>query len=274
MTPFQKTIKSLALVLAIFLTVIIIGSIITASATILTLTGIIEFPASEKIEFTESYENITSLDISLKAGELTIEKGDTFKLTANTDKGFSPEVRDGTLKIREKGFNFFNLFIWNNHSKYTLTIPEDAAFEDVKIDLGAGKASLSYINTQNLKINAGAGKITASNLTSNKARVDGGVGEFTLIDCSLKDLSLECGVGKLTYRGTMTGECKIDSGVGAVDIHLTGSKQDYEINISTGIGKLTVDGEKQSDGITINKGAVNVIDIDGGIGDTSIEFAE
>lgn len=275
MTSFQRTIKYLAIAFAIFLSVAIISTIATVSTTILSITGIIEAPNSEKIEFTETYENITSLNISLKHSQLTIEKGETFKLTANSEKDFSPKVQNGTLIIREKSKNFLKSLFWKNTNQYTLTIPEDSTFDHIEINLDAGKAHLNNLNTQKLKINAGAGKITASNLSAHKeAKIQGGVGKFDLTDCSFNNLSMECGVGKLTFKGNITGKSKINSGIGAVNIQLTGQKQDYEININTGLGRLTIDGIKQSDDTTINQGAENIINVKGGIGDTSIDFVD
>ncbi len=274
MTAFQKTVKNMALAFAIILTIFIIGSIASGATMVFTFFGFFEFSQEEMEEYSETLETIHSLDIHLETSKLTIEKGDTFKLTAYTYKGFSPEVKDGTLKIHEKDFKLFGLLFKNNANSYTLTVPEGTTFEEVEITLGAGKAQISDFSAQNLNIKAGVAQFTAENLSASQANIKGGVGELDFIDCSMSDISLKSGVGQLTYTGTMEGECKIDSGVGSADIHLYGNKQDFEIRINAGLGGVAIDGEKQENKSTINKGAPNTIHIKSGIGAANLNFSD
>ena len=51
-------------------------------------------------------------------------------------------------------------------------------------------------------------------------------------------------MGEFTFDGKITGKSKIDSGVGEIKINLIDKNENYTIDISKGIGTITLDGEK------------------------------
>lgn len=78
-------------------------------------------------------------------------------------------------------------------------------------------------------------------------------------------------MGEFVFSGKLTGKSEIDSGVGAINIDIMNNKEDYTIDVSKGIGNVTLDGQKLEMDRVYGTGE-NYLDIDGGVGEIKIEF--
>ncbi|MBR4954346.1 MAG: DUF4097 family beta strand repeat protein, partial [Clostridia bacterium] len=136
---------------------------------------------------------------------------------------------------------------------------------------GAGKVRIESLSAENLELELGAGDVTAMELNiTRKADIQGGAGRVTLTECSIHNLDMEMGVGQLNMHSALSGTSELDLGVGESNITLIGSKSDYSLDISKGIGELMVEGKKVNDaGIY---GGQNRVTINGGIGRIDIGF--
>ena len=270
MNTAQKAIKYLALAFAIFLSVSIIGGIITG------LTGvsyILSDRDSESIGEMKDYSiesEISSLSVDLSGAQLKIKTADKFSVQSN-HKYISVKEDDGKLTISEKKkpFSFFTEGI-----TVVLNVPKDFVFEDAVIDTGAGEVQIDSLSCDALELSLGAGKAEINNLTANsRADIDGGAGELNIDGGRLCDLELDMGVGELTLKSRIEGKSRLDYGVGQANLTLLGSREDYKIELDKGIGEAKLDGESMRDDSVYGAGE-NRIEIDGGVGAIYIEFAE
>ncbi len=71
------------------------------------------------------------------------------------------------------------------------------------------------------------------------------------------------------FSGQLTGKSKIDSGIGAVNIDLMDNKSNYTIDISKGLGNVTIDGQKVETDRVYGSG-LNYLEVNGGIGEIKI----
>jgi hypothetical protein len=280
MNSFQRTIKYIAIGFAIFLAIAIISAIINVGLIIASVvTGGTAFNKDKSVDFSEVYTDVSSLEVSNSTGKLTIQEGDTFKVVAeNVSKNFHANVsNDGTLKISDN--NQAIKFLWfdfnginNPNSKITVYLPKEFVAEDIKLDTGAGNVVIDGAQTGYLLLSAGAGNITGTNIIAEKVKVDGGVGNVNLENVSFNDSDFDCGVGNLTVEGSLQGKNKFDCGVGDVNLDLTGELGDYDIKVDAGVGNIRLNGEKISNEYRTNNSSPNSIDIDGGVGNVTIEI--
>ena len=98
-------------------------------------------------------------------------------------------------------------------------------------------------------------------------------GKTELNSCEINNLKANLGIGEFVFSGKLTGKNKIDSGIGAIKISLMDNKNNYTINVSKGLGSVTLDGQKLEMDRVYGTGE-NYLDIDGGIGEIKIEFKE
>lgn len=261
MTTFQKVIKYVAIAFAIFIIFAVINTIINVGRGI---TG--SFIREESTKYnTKELDSLSSyLDIKLSASNLEIKKGEKLKVETNSEDVKISE-NDNKIIIEEKAKRwYFN----SKLSSVILYVPEDLKFDDVRIETGAGKLSITSLETDSLKLMLGAGKTTINKIVSNNAKIETGAGEFIIKDGKLNDAKIEVGVGRLEIKAEITGDSKIESGVGSIKLSLLG--EDYKIVFNKGIGSINFNGKSVKDDTTIGDG-INTIKINGGVGSINVK---
>ena len=275
MTTAQKVIKYIALGFAAFLIVTIISAILSGGYALLRAFELIHVDkniVTEELKVISSeVKEISTLKIDLSCTNLDVKIGDNFKVETNNSKiTFTND--NGSVKIKEENRNWLNN---NKESNLIIYIPRDMiAIDETKIETGAGKINIEKLNTQSLYLELGAGDVYIKNLTVTKeAKIDGGLGRTELKSCEINNLKANLGMGDFVFNGKLTGKNEIDSGVGAIDIDLMDNKGNYKINVSKGLGNVTLDGQKLEMDRVYGTGE-NYLAVDGGIGEIKIEFKE
>ena len=274
MTTAQKVIKYLATAFAVFLIITTISAILSGGYALLSALGLIHTNkdiVTENLKvISKEVKVVTTLKIDLAYTNLDIKTGDDFKVETNNSK-ITFEENNGSVKIKEENRNWLN----NNNmsSNLIIYIPEDMiAIDETKIQTGAGKINIEKLNTQSLYLELGAGDVYIENvIATGETKIDGGVGKAELKSCEINNLKANLGMGEFTFSGKLTGKSKIDSGVGAINIDLIDNKNNYKIDVSKGLGNVTLDGQKLETDRVYGIGE-NYLDIDGGIGEIKIDF--
>ena len=276
MTTAQKVIKYIATAFAVFLIITIISAILNGGYALLSAFGLIHtnkniITEDLKVISTEVKE-VSTLKIDLAFTNLDIKIGNDFKVETNNSKiTFTND--NGNVKIKEENRNWLN----NNNSESNLIvyIPENMiAIDETEIETGAGKINIEKLNTQSLYLELGAGDVHIENVIATaETKIDGGVGKTELKSCEINNLKANLGMGEFVFSGKLTGKSEIDSGVGAIRIKLMDDKKNYTINVSKGLGNVTLDGQKLEMDRIYGTGE-NYLDIDGGVGEIKIDFKE
>ena len=274
MTTLQKVIKYLALAFAIFLTVSIVGGILSAVGLLGSLFSDDDAEWGDVIGETKNYtvsSEISDLNIQINAADFYIKEGNSFSIESNL-KNLEVDEKNGCLtlkdltKIKLNGSNAYE------NAVLTIYVPVGTVFDNVNIKTGAGRFTVDSLSAATIGFELGAGDVTISKLIAEKsANIEGGAGRITISDGAIKNLDLEMGLGQLNLTSALTGDCNLDSGVGEMNVTLLGSKDDYELDIEKGIGNITVDGKNVTDYGSSGNGA-NEVDIHGGVGAINVRF--
>lgn len=214
------------------------------------------------------FSGIRELDIDVTCLEVRIVKGeesdiivDTSGITDKMLKDLVIPQEDEELKIELKDRN-----IWENWSKnqyksqgtLLIQIPDGMQFDEVSLLVGAGILYADDIQAKELDIEVGAGQVSLDSFTADK-------------------LDLECGAGEAIVRGNAVREANIECGVGSVAYTAVGYQQDYNYELSCGIGELIV-GNDSFSGLgkerSIDNGGSKSMDIECGIGSVTVAFEE
>lgn len=280
MKPFQKVVKYGAMAFAIYLAIVIISIIVFGLTAVFGIGAGIEAISnnvnnSELITYTQEYKDIESLDIDLSKSRLEIETGDSFKVEfVNVSKDLSTKLENSgrELKIEDETLKLFENI--NSESKVIVYIPSDYELRSVKLDLvGVSGAYIEGFKTEKLEADIGAGKYEINNVQAKSCEVDSGAGEVYINSSTFDNLDFNAGVGQANISCKINSKGKIESGVGKLEVNLIGTKADYKVRAETGIGILTVDGNKVRDGEIVGNGSTN-INVEAGIGKTAINFVE
>ena len=274
MTTLQKVIKYLALAFAIFLTVSIVGGILSAVGLLGSLFSNDDAEWGDVIGETKTYtvsSEISDLNIQINAADFYIKEGNSFSVESNL-KNLEVDEKNGCLtlkdltKIKLNGSNAYE------NAVLTIYVPVGTVFDNVNIKTGAGRFTVDSLSAASIGFELGAGDVTISKLIAEKsANIEGGAGRITISDGAIKNLDLEMGLGQLNLTSALTGDCNLDSGVGEMNVTLLGSKDDYELDIEKGIGNITVDGKNVTDFGSSGNGT-NEVDIHGGVGAINVRF--
>ena len=274
MTTLQKVIKYLALAFAIFLTVSIVGGILSAVGLLGSLFSDDDAEWGDVIGETKTYtvsSEISDLNIQINAADFYIKEGNSFSVESNL-KNLEVDEKNGCLtlkdltKIKLNGSNAYE------NAVLTIYVPVGMVFDNVNIKTGAGRFTVDSLSAATIGFELGAGDVTISKLIAEKsANIEGGAGRITISNGAIKDLALKMGMGQLNLTAALTGDSELELGVGESNITLLGSKDDYELDIEKGIGNITVDGKNVTDYGSSGNGA-NEVDIHGGVGAINVRF--
>ena len=99
------------------------------------------------------------------------------------------------------------------------------------------------------------------------------LGNIIINNGSIYNLDMDLGIGKTTITSILTGENEIDTGVGKLELNLIGSQNDYTLDISKGIGSISLDGKDLKDEEKVGTGS-SLVKIDGGVGSIEIKMKE
>lgn len=267
MTTFQKVIKYLAFIFAIFLTVSIIGGILSLFGLFGVFIG--GDAVHEDLKTYAVSADIQSLEVQINVADFTIKQSESFSVESNL-KYLTVEDKNGVLIIKETK-KFRSTY---TGAVLTLHIPADTMFEKASITTGAGRLNIDCLSAGAMNFEFGAGEVKIDTLiATSDIDIDGGAGEITVSYGALHNLDLDMGVGQLNLTSALTGESDFDLGVGASNITVIGNKNDYKLDIEKGIGSITVDGTSVSD-IEWQGNGDNSIAVSGGVGAIHIKFAE
>ena len=280
MNTNQNWIKYLAMAFGLVLALGIISSIVNGGVAIMRGFGMLE----KNIEINELDGNnfqqdftgeLKFIDINFNAGSLQLQSGDVFRVEGvNLPKSLRVSFENGSLVIEDpNNINILpNLFGKNQSPNLIVTIPHDTHLKKLELEIGAGRAELSQITTDELTIKQGAGEIVANQLKADSGKLNGGAGAVCFTDTQLNDFELKGGVGLIDIEGLITGELEIDCGVGQTSLDINGQVDDYFITADQGVGPITINGQSISETGTGSKSAPHRIDIDGSVGPVKITF--
>lgn len=198
--------------------------------------------------------DIYELDIDVNAGNIKVVVADSFKVEVNTSN-VKVEETGGVLSIEEKSkLNIFN----KKNQEIILYVPENYTFDDVNVELGAGKIEIDKLDiTNTFYLELGAGTCNFNDVKSDSAKIECGAGEIKG-NINANDIDLSCGAGNVLLTAL-------------------GTKDSFGYDLDVGIGKLKV-GDISINGIGNEKienlDTDNMIKVDCGAGNVNIDFSE
>lgn len=260
MTSTQRIIKYLALAFALFLIVAILTTISKVGKAIVSHTKSDSDKKIEDVYIWTEETIINDLNIDATAFNIEIKTGDSFRVESSK-KNIKCYVEDNILKISEKEHVVIN----STPDRLIVTMPEDVTLGKTKISNGAGTLKILSLKTKDLDFDLAAGSITIDYLESEKAKIDSAAGKFTLKDGTIGKLDLDLAAGSATLTMALTADSKISAGVGELEVNLKGSKDDYALKLTKGVGTITVNGEKIKNDRVIGSGDTT-LSITGGVG--------
>lgn len=282
MKQTQKVIKYIAIAFGSFLSVVIIGTIL--SATVLGLRifgGVLELEDSksniaiEKMDYQQEFKNIENIKIEGNVAKFILKEADTDIIKVEVKKA------DTTLKVMQQGKDLvikeediFSVFGKTESAYVQINVPKGTLLKKVEIDNQAGNIEVANLQIEDLVLEVGAGTIKLEQIqVKNHTKIDGGAGKIEIIKGFFNSLDFSGGIGDFYFNGTVKENSEIEAGIGKLELELIEKKEDYQIKIDKGLGALHIQGESIQENTIYGEGNIQ-IRLECGIGSTSIKFIE
>lgn len=209
-------------------------------------------------DFSFQSQDIKRINFDLKNVDLTIEENDSddqvrIQIENSGKNDISVKNNSGTLEIKDHRSKIGKT---TKNIDVALDIPADLELEDVLVELGVGDVEIEKLlvkYTLNMKL---------------------GTGDVEIEQLSSGTLDVSCGVGNLEIEKLMLeGSASIEGGVGDTRIGMLANENDFNYEISTGVGNVRIfDSEFHGLGGAkkISNGSDKEIVIHSGVGDMEI----
>ncbi|SFR62056.1 DUF4097 family beta strand repeat-containing protein [Anaeromicropila populeti] len=294
MNGAQKVIKYCAMAFGIFLAITIIGAIVSAIAGAF---GAFSFFKNVKIHHSSSdnysvestnedgvrsyvFDGIEDIRIEGGVYKLVVKEGPELKVVMDnvSDDYGAKQSGDELVIYSEEDTWFFNIH-FNMDKEDTkgtiyLYLPDDFKANKFDLTIGVGTVQLSDLRADTIDIECGVGNLTVENIIGEKVDIQGGVGQLKFKDVNFSDADIEGGVGSIDFSGKLSGKSVVSSGMGSVELSIEGEKDDYEIEVESGLGAIHIDGEKCGDVHLDSSSSKHKLEVDGGVGSINIDFSE
>lgn len=246
----NRVIYIIGKVFAVFLIISIISGIVQAVLSV----GNVAFRFNNKeISFSDSNAKEVAITdgnelvIDADFADIIISQGEKFSYKTE-NKYITVETTGNKIIVKEKNHSVSN----GNAQPLYIVLPEGKSFDKVDVDMGAGSFRADRLETDKLDIDIGAGNVIIKSGYIKNGKIDTGAGNIE-VNAKLED------------------EFKTSSGVGNTKITVQGTSDDYTVDVSKGLGNVTVDGKVITKDSIIGSGK-NEIKLDGGVGEITLEF--
>lgn len=162
----------------------------------------------------------SSISIDANVMDLTIVPGDNATLSFKGNSKLAPkyEVKGDTLVITQDSIR--NL-MGNKNCSVTITLPQDAYYEQVEI--------ISDV-----------GDIDISGMRGARLTLDAAVGDMDLDSCDFEEMELIADVGDADVTDCNFSRLNVDNSVGDIDVDSASDLSEYTIDLSTDVGEVEV----------------------------------
>lgn len=198
-----------------------------------------------------------NLEISLKYDELILQEydGDTIKVETWGDSKDDIRTEEGSGKIVIQDTRSGTV---KKRKKVRVSVPSGKKFDSVTLGVDAGSIEMTgTMNADEFTVEVGAGEFSGEGITAQKCDLQVGAGTIDLNYIDAKELNADCGTGE-------------------IDMSVTGKEQDYNYELSCGMGAIDLN-ESEYSGLGVekdisNEGAARNMVLSCGMGEIDVEF--
>lgn len=248
---------------------------------------------SDIVEGSEDLDEFDTLDLKVASMDVNIIRGDSYKLSYRTEKGFEPEfsVENGTLSVTQpsKVFTFFSFDFDREGSTYTITVPEDNTGIDIeavsssgdimvdrikaygKIITSSGDVLLNDLEGSELSVTTSSGEISSDKLKEKEITIVTSSGDVQMLRTETDDISGRTSSGEIEIYDSVIKNADFKASSGDIKLELNGNKDDYSYEVSVSSGDISINGD-EFDGkkYSGNEGKDNIIRVETSSGDVEI----
>ncbi len=206
--------------------------------------GVADDYENEPLDSVYLLTDIRDLEIVAAPSRIEIVEGETddcIRVERNSEKIIlKDKVSDDGLKLTfEKEKGIVNL---PDYAKAVITIPKDQHFRRVELEADASSIDADRILADKLDISAGAASVEIGSVSADEMKLEANAGSIEITEGTVKTLEIESAMGSVDYTGAVEESVEADSEMGTVRLTLDGAMKDFNYQIDSSMGGVTVEG--------------------------------
>ena len=179
------------------------------------------WPAGKNVElktYDFSNEKLTDVTIDMNEADINIKYGDKLSVDASFPEKYEPkvELKGGKLIIYQRD-NVKHISD-SDGFKVDIMIPNNAALDNVKIDVAAGDIDIKDVKADNLDINANAGDIDIKDITAGKIDIDANAGDIDVSNVTGDKVDIDANAGDINLMESTVKSAEVNANAGDIDI--------------------------------------------------------
>lgn len=186
--------------------------------------------------------------LEAKAGVHMLEiregSGQEIRLSGKNCDRVQCYVKDGELCIQDVGKN--KKYTRVNDRKLVLTVPEGICWEEAEIEAAVGGVEMKSLEAEEAELDAGMGSIEIRSLIVKKLDAEADMGSVEVSDAQVGELDVEANMGSIDFSGRVDGDIDAKVNMGSIVLTLEQDITDFDYEISSDMGSVTLDGEEYS----------------------------
>lgn len=237
-------------------------------------------------------EEIENLDVDFGFGVVKIEESDSGRIEVATNyrslwgkyfRRITCVQKGSTLKVSDDtDGHIFRMTYGSSDAELTIRLPAGCAFSKIGMEIGASDMVMEApLVAEEAELVIGVGTLSGQRaeglIEAKKLNLEVGSGKAKLSGIKVGELTAICGVGTLNLGAVEMQEGELECGVGGLTVEVLGREEDFDYDISGGMGDVQLGGSNFS-GLgyskAINNGAGKEIKIDCGVGEVEVSFRE
>lgn len=195
----------------------------------------------QEIAYTGSLEK---LEVKVGVHILEIREGQKLLLSGKNCDRIQCFVKDGTLYVQDVGKN--KKYTRVNDRELVLTVPKGICWEEAEINAALGGVEMDVLTAKKAELDADMGNISISSLIVDSLEIDADMGNVELDDAAVRGLDAEANMGSIEFSGTVDGDIDAKAGMGSIELTLRQDISDFDYEITSDMGSVTLDGEDYS----------------------------
>lgn len=209
------------------------------------------------VNTTKSLQSFKNISASTDTTDISIQEGDTYQIKYVGPKDRKPKmyVENDTLYV-EKNHNMeffvFN-FGMNQNDSVEITVPKDTDFEKVDLNGNVSDFFLSDVSIEKFRSNVDTGDIHVE-------------------DSKIADSKIETDTGDIKFEAVDMQDATLSTDTGDISIRSLGSKDDFNMDFSTDVGDILVNGKEYNDTYRKHVDTNRTIHASTDTGDVEIDF--
>ncbi len=210
----------------------------------------------EKIYEEDYNEDIKNIIIDVDNSKVIIRESENYKISIQyyetKDQKYEIKEYDDTISFKEnnefKLFNFDFGFIFE--AKQVIVYVPNGVMSQIKIRTSNGKIIFdneTTLKANNIDLKTDNGSVEISYLVTNSLAIKTSNGKINLNNISAERVDADTSNGSINIENLTSEDIRLDTSNGKISLNLFGNKNEYNYNLKTSNGSVSINGNKYSD---------------------------